>query len=174
MHVLSPIKVAVQVSQPIYSVNEGDGRILVCAKIITGTLARSATVSLSTRDGNTTSTSPRDFSAVTTELTFDPHTSMACVNISIKDDRIVESPESFIVILSDDDPAVNLEAPTTAVVIINDNDMVTVGFEMDWYHEEEGQTTYVCAVVKGNVSLERQVIIQLSTVDVTASGLTIS
>ena len=154
--------------------NEGDGGILVCASIVRGMLERSATVSLSTRDGSATSTSPRDFSAVSTEFTFDPHTSMVCTNISVKDDKIAESSESFMVMLSGSDPGVEFVSPTTAIVTINDNDKATVGFEMEQYHGEEGRSAEICAIVKGDVSLERRVIVQLSTMDVTASGLTIT
>lgn len=154
--------------------NEGDGGILVCASIVRGMLGRSATVSLSTRDESATSTSPRDFSAVTTELTFNPHTFMVCTNISIKDDKIAESSENFIVMLSGNDSGVKLVAPITALVTINDNDKVTIGFEMERYHGEEGQSADICAIVKGAVSLERQVKVQLSTIDVNASGLTVT
>ena len=159
-----------------YSVNEGDGGILVCASIVSGILERTVTLYLSTQDGSATSSStgPRDFSAITTELTFDPRTSVACANISVKDDGIVEGPESFMVMLSGSDPGVNFVAPTTAIVIINDNDKVTVGFEMDRYNGEEGQTAIVCATVKGSMSLERLVLVHLSTSDSTASGLKIT
>ena len=146
----------------------------MCASIVRGTLERPVTVSLSTRDGSATSTRPHDFSAITTELTFDPNTSMVCTNISVRDDKIAENSENFTVMLSGSDSGVNFVSPTTAVVTINDNDKVTVGFEMERYHGEEGQSANACAIVKGGVSLERRVIVQLSTIDVTASGLTIT
>ena len=154
--------------------NEDEGGVLVCAIVDSGILERAVMFTLSTQDESATSTSPRDFSATTMELTLDQDVSTACANISIEDDSVVEDLEIFQVMIGGDDSSVNFLAPTSATVTIVDNDMATIGFEMDHYRGEEGQTVEVCVVVKGDVALERAVMVRLSTTNFTAAGLTIT
>ena len=91
----------------------------MCAVIVSGTLERTLTFTLSTQDG--TATSPADFSAVSADLTFDESTSKACVDIPVEDDIAVENPENFTVVLSGGDPVIDF-IPSTSTVTIIDND----------------------------------------------------
>ena len=105
--------------QPDYTVNEGSGSVMVCAAIVSGTLERTLTFSLTTQDDS--ATSPADFSSVSVDLTFDESTSRACVDIPIIDDVDVENLENFTVILDGDDSFVDF-FPSTSTVTIVDND----------------------------------------------------
>ena len=151
---------------PIYTVNEGDGTIEVCAILVSGTLERTVTFTLSTQDDSATSTDPVDFTAVLEELTFDQSTARQCVDIPITDDDRVEDPENFTVVISGDDPDVNFMPPTSVVTII-DNDRVVIGFEMESYQGDEGQSVEVCARLF-NGTLEQSVIVEIFTGDISA------
>jgi hypothetical protein len=150
-------------------VNEGDGSIEVCAVLTSGSLERTVTFTLSTGDDSATSTDPVDFSAVAVELQFNETTSRACADIPITDDNRVELPENFTVEIRSDDPDVNFIPPTSTVTII-DNDRVVVGFEMEQYQEEEGGMVEVCSILM-NGTLERSLIVEIFTGDISAQGL---
>ena len=149
--------------------NEGDGSIEVCAVLTSGSLERTVTFTLSTSDDSATSTDPVDFSAVAVELQFNATTSRACADIPITDDNRVELPENFTVGIGSDDPDVDF-APPTATVTILDNDRVVIGFEMEQYQGEEGRMVEVCAVLM-NGTLERSLIVEILTEDISAQGL---
>lgn len=151
--------------------NEGDGSIEVCAVLTSGSLERTVTFTLSTGDDSATSTDPVDFSAVAVELQFDETTSRTCADIPITDDNRVELAENFTVEISSDDPDVDFVPPTSTVTII-DNDRVVIGFEMEQYQGNEGTVVEICAALL-NGTLERSLIIELSTGDISAQGLKI-
>lgn len=148
--------------------NEGDGSIEVCAVLTSGSLERTVTFTLSTGDDSATSTDPVDFSAVAVELQFDETTSRTCADIPITDDNRVELAENFTVEIRSDDPDVDFTPPTSTVTII-DNDRVVIGFEMEQYQGEEGETVEVCAMLR-NGSLERDLLVQIFTEDLSAKG----
>ena len=158
--------VTIGVELPDYTVNEGDGSVEVCAVIVSGTLERTLTFTLSTQDG--TATSPADFSAVSADLTFDESTSRACVGIPVEDDDIVENPDVFTVEIGGDDPDVVFDPPSSTVTII-DNDRVLIGFEMERYEGEEGGVVEVCAVIREG-ELDRSALVSISTTDLSAEG----
>ena len=163
--------VTITVVAPRLIVSEGDGDVEVCAELTNGvTLGRRVTFTLSTEDNDATSDSPHDFTFVSHALQLNMTLHRACVYVNINDDSIVENAESFRVVASSSEPQVDIRNSTT-IVTIEDNDKAEIGFEMDQYYGEEGQMTMVCAIVKGSVSLDRLVLVQLSTSDVTASGL---
>ena len=149
--------------------NEDDGSIEVCAVLTGGSLERTVTFTLSTRDDSATSTDSVDFSAVDVELQFNETTSRTCADIPITDDNRVELPENFTVEIHSDDPDVDF-APPTSVVTILDNDRVVIGFEMEQYRGEEGGMVEVCAVVSLNGSLDTNVSVQILTEDLSAEG----
>ena len=162
--------ITIGVEPPIITVNEGNGTIEVCARQTSGaTIGRRVNVILSTEDGKATSVVPRDFTAVSLPLRIETSQSKACMNVTIDDDSIVEDEESFKVVVSSTDQNVDVGLSTTTVTIL-DNDKATIGIEMNQYHGDEGQMTTVCAALNGNVALERQVMVQLSTINATASG----
>ena len=151
-----------------YNVDEGDGTVQVCAILVSGTLERTVTFTLSTQDSSATSTDPLDFSAVLEELTFNQTTARQCVDIPIEDDNIVEEPENFTVVVSGDDPDVDF-TPPTSVVTITDNDRVVIGFEMERYQGDEGDTVQVCAILS-NGTLERSIVVDITSGDLSAIG----
>ena len=153
---------------PRYTVNEGDGSIEVCAVLTSGSLERTVIFTLSTGDDSATSTDPVDFSAVAVELQFDETTSRTCADIPITDDNRVEPAENFTVEISSSDPDVHFAPPISTVTII-DNDRVVIGFEMEQYQGEEGETVEVCAMLR-NGSLERDLLVQIFTEDLSAKG----
>ena len=126
------------------------------------------TFTLSTQDDSATSTDPVDFSAVAVELQFNETTSRACAVIPITDDNRVEVPENLTVVIDSDDPDVDFVPPTSTVTIV-DNDRVVIGFEMERYQGEEGRMVEVCVVIR-NGSLERSVLVQIFTEDISAEG----
>ena len=148
--------------------NEGDGSIEVCAILTSGSLERTVTCTLSTRDDSATSTDPADFSAIDVELLFNETTSRACADIPITDDNRVELAENFTVDIRSDDPDVDFAPPTSTVTIL-DNDRVVIGFEMEQYEGREGEMVEVCAAVL-NGRLERSLIVELFTGDISAQG----
>ena len=147
---------------------EGDGSIEVCAVLISGSLERTVTFTLSTGDDSATSTDPVDFSAVAVELQFNETTSRACADIPITDDNRVELPENFTVEIRSDDSDLDFE-PSTSTVTIIDNDRVVIGFEMEQYQGDEGAVVEVCAMLS-NGSLEMDLLVQIFTEDLTAKG----
>ena len=139
----------------------------MCAVLVSGVLERTVKFTLTTEDDS--ATSPADFSSITVDLEFNSTTSRACADIPIVDDNIVELAENLSVIVSGDDPDVDFE-PDTAIVTIVDNDRVVIGFEMETYQGDEGQTVEVCAIVR-NGTLERSVLVEIFTGDLTAEGI---
>ena len=93
----------------------------------------------------------------------------ACTSIPVVDDSVVELTEMFGVTLTTSESDVDFQDPSALVDII-DNDRVVIGFEMEQYQGNEGETVEVCAVLL-NGTLERSLIIDIFTVDVSAQGL---
>ena len=104
-----------------------------------------------------------------TVLVFNSDTLRACTNIPVVDDSIVELTEMFAVILTTSEPDVDLQDASAPVDII-DNDRVVIGFEMEQYQGEEGGMVEVCAVLM-NGTLERSLIVEVFTRDISARGL---
>ena len=104
-----------------------------------------------------------------TVLVFDSNTARTCTNIPVVDDSVVELTEMFGVILTTSEPDVDVQEPSALVDII-DNDRVVIGFEMEQYQGEEGRMVEVCAVLM-NGTLERSLIVEILTEDISAQGL---
>ena len=156
-----------------YSVNEHDGSIEVCAIVISGTLGKAVNFTMMTVDNSATSSDPHDFTALSAKLLqFNETVSTICVDISINDDNRVEYPENFTVGISSYDQDVDYMTQNSIVTII-DNDMAWIGFEMAEYRREEGEMVEVCAMVS-NSTLERSVLVNISTEDVSTEGLTVA
>jgi UDP-glucose 6-dehydrogenase len=110
-----------------------------------------------------------DYNHLNTVLVFNSDTSRVCSNIPVIDDSVVEMTEMFGVMLTSSEPDVDLQ-DSSAVVDIIDNDRVVIGFEMEQYQGEEGGMVEVCAVLT-NGTLERSLIIEIFTGDISAQGL---
>ena len=102
-------------------------------------------------------------------LSFTGTNGMQCSSIPILDDTIVELDESFSVLLSTSNPAVNL-IRDSASVSVRDNDTVTISWSPASYEVlEDGRAATVCAqITEGEI--DRQVIVSYSTRDGTAQG----
>ena len=164
------VPVEVQLADSRYSVNENVGSLTVCAELVRGALEREASIMLYTVDGTATSTDPADFSAISHHLTFDQTTSRVCADVSISDDHVVENDETFSIMIGGGDSGVTFVTPTSAVVTIVDNDIVTIGLQTDRFQGSEGEQTDVCASVRGISTLERSVTVRISTIDRSAQG----
>ena len=105
-------------------------------------------------------------------VTFSPTIQQHCLTIPILEDTISESPETFRVSLSSDDPDVSSDVPSS-VVTITDEDGVSVGLEMEAYQgSEEDGFTEVCVVVTDG-ELDREIVVTLATSDGSAEGIVI-
>ena len=167
---LTNYSVSVQLEQSTYSVTEGDGTVEVCAVVSSGELGKMVSFTFATQDGSATSSDPQDFSPISVDASFNETTSRACVDISINDDGIFEDSESFTFTISGDEQGMDFVSPTTATVTIVDDDQVSIGFAMPRYEGDEGEMVEVCAAVSGSVTMERSVMVRLTTEDSSAKG----
>ncbi len=62
-----------------------------------------------------------DFQPLFTELNFSAVVNVSCTNITVFDDQVLESNETFIVQLSSSDPSVIVTVPQSVVTIIDDD-----------------------------------------------------
>ena len=108
----------IQFSAATYSVNEDAGSITITLTR-TGSTTQSASVSYSSSDVSAVSGSDYDVAPGT--LTFSPGESTRTFSVSITNDTLVESTETFDITLSNV-PNAKLGTPATAVVSIVDND----------------------------------------------------
>ena len=67
-----------------------------------------------------------DYEGLHVELHLNGTATTACINVTILEDEILEGPESFFVVLSTTDPAVNIMERNTEVVILdNDSELLS-------------------------------------------------
>lgn len=92
-----------------------------------------------------------------------------CFSIPVLEDTVVELDETFSVLLSTSNSAVNL-IRDSASVSIRDNDIVTISWSPASYDiVEDGSAATVCAQITGG-QIDRQVIVSYSTIDGTAES----
>ncbi len=136
----------VQFTEEEYTVNEGDGTVQVCVEKDSD-IAESFTVSLPTQDGSaggelgtsavlwqtlyfhllfnlySVAGPDLDYDGTTLSVEFTPGgPDMACVDIPIVDDNLSEGTEDFTVDLVPSNPDVQEGDPSTATVLIIDNE----------------------------------------------------
>ena len=112
---------------------------------------------------------PEDYKAVQILLSFNESISEMCVDIPIEDDLISEDPQSFTVTITSNDTDVSFMRPIANITII-DNDNITIGFDREVYSINEDQRSVeVCAVITEG-SLQREVVVVLSTQDGSAKS----
>ena len=103
-------------------INEPDGVATLTVVVLDGLLQRPVEVFLSTADDTATSSGVLDFLNLTDlVLEFDEDTLALQINVTIIDDYILETFETFFGNLDTDDPQVDL-APDSAEVDIRDID----------------------------------------------------
>ena len=71
---------------------------------------------------NSTTSMNVDFSTGIFELQFNETDYIVCVDIPITDDNVTEDLKSFTVIVSSNDPSINVGSESSAIVTIMDND----------------------------------------------------
>lgn len=91
------------------------------------------------------------------------------MSISVLNDEIVELDETFLVILSSSNNAVDIVPSSTTITIIDD-DMVTIGWsQVSYMFEEDSGSATVCAeIINGEVA--RPVAVLFTTMDDTTQG----
>ena len=162
-------QVSVGFEQSSYSVVEGEGEVSVCA-VLGAVAERRVTVQITTSGG--TAEEDTDFTQTTTELTFEPGSSAhQCSAIAILDDTVLENEEQFTVHLLIPDPSTYVEGGSgSAVVLIGDNDNVSVSLEREEYSVEEAEGGEVEVCVELREVIERAVEVDLFTEPGTAQG----
>ena len=111
-----------------------------------------------------------DFSAVSsTSLFFSGASGVDCVSIFIQDDSIVEQNETFSVLLTSSNSAIEL-SPSSATITIIDDDTVVIGWSsVSFDFDESGTFAIVCAEIMEGV-IDRRISVFFSTVDDTTQG----
>jgi hypothetical protein len=102
-----------------YSATENQGTVEVCARLIKGTLAREAVITLQTESGS--AQAPDDYTSVSVALTFDASTDRQCQDIVLTNDDTLEGVEEFEAVLETEEDRVTL-SPERALVNISDDD----------------------------------------------------
>ena len=111
--------------------------------------ASDVTVRYSTFDG--TATQPGDYTATTATLTIPANSTTATIAVALTDDGFVEDAESFLLRLHD---PTGLEIATADAVgvIIDDDDLPTLDFDLSWPRVNEDVGTLVVPVSLNKVS----------------------
>jgi hypothetical protein len=140
---------SIQLTSATVSVNENAGPVVVTATL-SNPSAFTVTVTITTSNG--TASSVTDYTAVNTTLTFAPLQTIATQNITINDDAVYETAETFNVALSNANNA-TLGATSTAVVTITDNEtQPTVQLSSVTYSVNENAGPAIITVTLSNAS----------------------
>lgn len=104
-----------------------------------------------------------------TSLFFSGASGVECFNVSILDDNIVERNETFSVLLTSSNSAIEI-SPSSAMVTIIDDDTVVIGWSsLSFEFDENGRFATVCAeIMQGEIA--RGVSVFFSTMDDTTQG----
>lgn len=152
-----------------YSMHEGMSSLEVCILLEGGQLDRSVNVALSSNDE--TALAQLDYAGLYMAR-FEPNGgNTRCVEVTIRDDTVVERNETFTLTLSSNDTAVHLASPSATVVII-DNDQVVVGFMHNSYTTLEGIGPLTVGVqLLDGQSLEREIVVYVESSDQSALSM---
>ncbi len=156
--------------QSAYRVLEDGGSVTLTVSVVSGGIEEggSVTVGVSTVDGSATTGS--DYTAVERVLTFTSEATTRTLSVDINDDELVEGLEDFRVHLMTlrEDVILSL---STAVVTIEDDDVLTVGFVQSAYRvlEDGGSVTLSVSVLSGGIEVGASVTVGVSTVDGSAT-----
>jgi hypothetical protein len=165
-----------------YPATEDQGTVEVCARLMEGTLAREAVITLQTESGS--AQAPDDYTSVSVALTFDASTDRQCQDIALTNDDTLEGVEEFEAVLETEEERVAL-SPDKALVSITDDDCkygllffnvskfsahflipaAVIGFEETMYsaNESDGEIEVFVAVLQGELS--GPVVLRISTMD---------
>ena len=149
-------------------------------------------ISFSLTDGNI------DYTSLSMDLTFNSVTTSEMVTVATSTDTVIENDETFTLSLTENDDAVNMLTPPSATVTITDqtskyshchinrreeyvvgrknlnycffSSALTFGFDPSVYSVMEGESEEVTVTVMGGGTLERDVVLTVSSSDGTARG----
>ena len=127
-----------------------------------------------------------DYTALTTELTFDPDNSRRCVSIGLVDDSLLEPSEEFEVSLTTDEEQVTVNPDRAVVTILDTDGMIgldsliifkiififmtaaRIGFEMETYSEREPNEVINVTVAVLGGTLSQEVVVRIYSMDSSA------
>ncbi len=156
----------VKLSSASYSVSENAGSVVVTL-LRTGTnLAGNVSVTYAT--GNGSALSGLDYTATTGTVTFNGGETSKTVRIPILDDTLAEGNETFTFTLSNPTGGATLATPSTAVITIVDNEVVSaLKFGSAVYSVNEGAGSVTLTVLR-TPSTSSDVRVNFATADGTA------
>ena len=147
-----------------YTVDEDSGTIELTVKVLAGRLTRAVTLIYETMDGG--AIAGKDYALTTGTVTLSERITSATFTVPIINDSMVETDETFTVVLSSVSslPFGVMLAPATATVTIIDDDAV-IGFDPDTYtvNEDSGTIELTVKVLAGR--LARAVTLIYKTMD---------
>ena len=178
--VVDPDTVVIGFRSATYEVDEGAGSVTLTVEVISGVLTEEVTLTHMTAAGS--ATSPGDYTSANgvSIPALSAMTQSVTLRVAIIDDDEIDPDEMFTVELSGAPVGVSFN-PTRATVTIIDNDETTVppvgnpdpveiGFDPVMYTVDEGAGTVILTVKVLDGSLDREVILNYRTDDVTATA----
>lgn len=149
-----------------YSLHEGMSSLEVCILVEGGQLHRPINIALSSNDR--TAVAQLDYAGLYLAEFTPSDGNMRCIDVTIRDDTVVERDESFILALNSSDRAVRIISDSATVTII-DNDQVIVGFMHNSYTVTEGVGHLEVGIqLLDGQSLEREIIVYVESSDESA------
>ena len=114
-----------------------------------------------------------DYLDISHTLLFSPTVQQSgCVDVEIRDDDLLEDSETFDVLLSSPNPAVQYTTNQSARVYITDNDRVTLGLRQSEYFVGEGTgAVEVCADLQGKLGRVVPITLESSDMGGVATGM---
>ncbi len=157
--------------QSAYRILEGDGSVTLTVSVLSGSLVSGASVTVGVRTVDGSATKGNDYAYIERVLTFTSEATTRTLSVVINDDELLEGLEEFTVHLTTLSKDVMLSA-STAMVTIEDNDVLTVGFVQPAYRvsEDVGSVTLTVSVVSGGIESGANVTVGVSTVDGSATA----
>ena len=117
----------------LYTVTEGEV-MEVCAVVERGWLETTVQFFLFSRPA---SAHGEDYVSIFRSLSLSPGESRVCLHVETIEDSTVEREESFHLILSSRNPAVNISTPNMTLITISDNDGMLLPTSMSKYTHRE-------------------------------------
>jgi hypothetical protein len=146
------------------TVAENDSFVEACVVLLHTNLQRSFAIDLVPQSG--TATSELDFNPLPTQIEFDSGTQgRECFQVQIMDDDTFEDLETFLIVMSTLDSAVEIPQPEL-IVTIQDNDRVVVSFtETEYVVNESDLLLEVCVSLDGATEVPVSVMLALQPDD---------
>ena len=152
-----------------YSLHEGLSSLEVCILLEGGQLDRPVNISLSSNDR--TAVAQADYARLYAAGFVPSDGNTKCVDVTIRDDAVVERDETFTLALTSNDTAVDIVSHSATVVII-DNDQAVVRFVHNSYTALEGvgQIEVGIQLLDGQ-SLDREIVVHVESSDESALSM---